>query len=370
MPEAGIIIVGGGPAGLTTAGALKKVGVESVILDRGERIGQSWEERYDRLHLHTVKAFSGLAHYPIPRAYPNYLSKNQYAHYLREYATHFHLNFISNTLVKRVRPEGSGWRIETDQQTWTGRAVVIATGPFGHPRIPELPGLPGFCGQTLHSSGYRSGSAFRGKRVLVIGAGNSGMEIAVDLMEQGAGRVALSVRSAPPVVPRDFLGVPAQVFGIVMNSLPPAVGDRVGQTFARIAFGDLSRQGFPKAAWLPFSARRTPVIDVGFVQAFKASKIAVRPGVQEFAQHEVVFDGGLREEFDAVILATGFCSGLETLLEPQGLLDDAGSPRFASGEPTAYPNLYFMGFFDSLRGFLYESNLASRRLAQRLEAII
>src|SRR5512142_2542184 len=95
MPDVDILIVGGGPAGLTTAGALKQVGLDATILDQGERVGQSWEQRYDRLHLHTVRAYSGLAHFPIPRGYPQYLSKDQYAGYLRDYAAHFHLNVVA-----------------------------------------------------------------------------------------------------------------------------------------------------------------------------------------------------------------------------------------------------------------------------------
>src|SRR5690242_17273097 len=103
MPDAKIVIVGGDPAGLSAAGALKQAGLDALILDRGERVGQSWEERYDRLHLHTVRAYSGLADYPIPRTYPRYLSKDQYAEYLRAYAAHFRLTVIPHAPVERVR---------------------------------------------------------------------------------------------------------------------------------------------------------------------------------------------------------------------------------------------------------------------------
>ncbi len=373
MPDANILIIGGGPAGLTTAGALKQVGLDSTILDSGDQIGQSWSSRYDRLHLHTVRAYSGLAYFPIPRTYPQYLSKNQYAGYLRSYAAHFELNFVPRTTVKRVRPAANGepgWLVDTASETWSARAVVIATGQFRQPICPDWPGLKDYGGKSLHSSAYRSGSLFMGQRVLIIGAGNSGMEIAVDLVEQGAAQVAVSIRSAPPVVPRDFLGTPAQVFGIWMNSLPPALSDRVGQTFSRLAFGDLSRYGLPAPGWMPFSSRRTPVIDVGFVPALKAGKVSLRPAVLAFTSAGVIYPDQREEPFDAVIFATGFRSGLDKLLETQGLLDQAGNPRFPSGAPTPCPGLYFMGFFDSLRGFLYESNLASQQLAQFIKGTV
>ncbi len=372
MAEADILIIGGGPAGLSTAGALKQIGLEATILDAGERIGQSWERRYERLHLHTVRDYSGLAHFPMPRNYPKYVSKDEYAQYLRDYAAHFDLKVASGRLVRRVRQERydghEEWAAEAGAETWRGRVVVIATGQYSRPVCPDWPGLSQFRGQTLHSADYKSGRAYKDHRVLVVGAGNSGMEIAVDLSEQGAALAAISVRCGPPVVPRDFLGTPAQVFGIVMNSLPPAFSDRVGRVLSRLALGDLGRFGLPKASWGPFSSHRTPVIDVGFAPALKAGKVGVRPAVAAFTPGGVVYADRTEEAFDAVIFATGFQTGLEDLLEPEGLIDSNGLPRFASGAPTNCAGLYFMGFFDSLRGFLYESNLASRRLAKLIKS--
>jgi putative flavoprotein involved in K+ transport len=371
MRSTEIVIVGGGPAGLTTAGALRQVGLESTILDSGERVGQSWAQRYDRLHLHTVHAYSGLAHFPIPRAYPKYLSKDQYAAYLRSYAEHFALNVIPNTRVKRIRQaemQGrSGWALEAASETWLSQVVVIATGQYNRPIYPDWPGLAQYRGAALHSSEFHTGRSFQKQRVLVIGAGNSGLEIAVDLVEQGAARVAVSMRSGPPIVPRDFLGVPAQVFGILMDAFPPPVSDQVGRILSRLALGDLQRFGLPVPGWMPFSAHRTPVIDVGFVPALKTGKISVRPAVRSFTPGGVVYQDQREEPFDAVIFATGFQTGLEELLEPKGLFDQHGIPRFASGAPTDCPGLYFMGYFDSLRGFLFESNLASKHLAREIK---
>ncbi len=372
MPDTEILIVGGGAAGLTTAGALKQAGLESIILDSGERIGQSWEQRYDRLHLHTVRAYSGLADFPIPRTHPKYLSKDQYASYLRDYVSHFDLNVVPGTRVKRVRQEKMdgrpGWELDTGSETWFARVVVIATGQHSQPISPDWPGLSQYCGETMHSSKFRTGLAFQHQRVLVIGAGNSGTEIAVDLVEQGASKVVIGVRSGPPVVPRDFLGVPAQVFGILMNSFPPALSDRVGHALSRLALGDLYRFGLPSPSWMPFASHRIPVIDVGFVSALKAGKISVRRAVRSFTSTGVIYQDNRQEPFDSVIFATGFHTGLDQLLEPEGLIDQNSNPRFPSGAPTVCPGLYFMGYFDSLRGFLYESNLASRRLAREIKA--
>lgn len=367
MPEADILIVGGGPAGLSSAGALKQAGLDPVILDGGERIGQSWESRYERLHLHTERAFSGLAYYPIPRRYPKYLSKDQYAAYLREYAAYFNLDIKPRSVVKRVRQVNGngqpGWAVEEGAQTWQARVVVIATGAFGQPVCPNWPSQVGFRGEIIHSSQYHSGSAYRNRRVLVIGAGNSGLEIAVDLAEQGASQAAVSIRSGPPIVPRDFLGVSAQMFAILMKPFPRVVSDRIAVALSRLALGDLRHYEMPAPGWLPFTAHRTPVIDVGFTTALKTGRVRLRPAVQSFTPDGVIFEDDRKEPFDAVILATGFRTGLEQILEPAGLLDEHGNPRFPSGLPTSCPGLFFMGYYDTLRGFLYESNLASRRLA-------
>lgn len=371
MADADILVVGGGPAGLTTAGALKQVGLESTILDSGTRIGQSWEQRYDRLHLHTVRAYSGLAHYPIPRAFPKYLSKDQYAGYLRDYASHFDLIFVPNTRVQRVCQDSKGWEVkDAEGETHSARVMIVASGPFSQPVTPVWPDLAKYGGRRLHSAEYRSGSSYRDQRVLVVGAGNSGMEIATDLVEQGASKVTISVRSCPPVVPRDFLGVPAQVFGIMMHPLPPAFSDRVGSYLSRIALGDLRRFGLSAPGWAPFRAHRTPVIDVGFVRALKAGMIQVRPAIESFTPGGVVYQDGREEPFDSIIFATGFRTGLADILEPVGLVDQYGIPRFPSGTRTSLPGLYFMGYFDTLRGFLYESSLASRRLAQEVRAYL
>jgi hypothetical protein len=368
--NAAIVIVGGGPAGLSAAGALKKVGLDAVILDRDDRVGGSWLRRYDRLHLHTVRRFSGLAHFPIPAAYPKYVSKNAYAEYLQEYARYFRLDIELNCTVDRIRIDDASpsdrqaYVVETARGPRRARSVVIATGMYGEAVLPAFPGLDRYRGVTAHSSRYVSGRDFAGKRVLVVGLGNTGAEIAADLVEQGASLVAVSVRTAPPVVPRDFLGTPVQVFGMALSGVPARLADRIGQNLARVALGDLTRYGLKRAEWQPFSAKRIPVIDVGFTDDLKRGRIALRPSTVRFSEGGAVYDDGREEAFDAAIFSTGYATGLDRLLRIPGLLDERAYPRFQSGAPTSQPGLYFIGFVKSHRGHLFEMNLASRRLAR------
>jgi cation diffusion facilitator CzcD-associated flavoprotein CzcO len=203
--------------------------------------------------------------------------------------------------------------------------------------------------------------------VLVVGAGNSGAEIATDLGDHGAASVAISVRTPPPIVPRDPFGMPVQRTSILLSALPAAIANRLGRATARIVIGDLTRYGMPAGAFAPYSTRRVPLIDVGFVAALKRGQLTVRPAVDRLTATGVVFAGGASEPFDAIIAATGFTTGLESLLDASGVLDEHGEPLGRSGEPTTHPGLYFNGFVHSLRGHLFEVNLASRRLAGHVE---
>lgn len=364
--KADIVVVGAGASGLSAAGALKRRGFEPVALEQDERIGGTWARRYERLHLHTIRHFSGLAHFDIPRDYPRYVPKDLYARYLERYAETLGLDVRLGERAHRVARENGGWRVETVRCAWTARAVVLATGRYRLPATPGWPGRDAFRGRLLHSSEYGSGRDFAGARVLVVGIGNSGAEIAADLAEQGAARVAIAVRTAPPIMPRDLFGfVPAQLLGLVFTPVPARrLLDRAGAVVRRLGTGDLGRYGLAGEAWGPFTARRPAVIDVGFLRQLKAGHILVRPAVERLTASGVVFAGGQEQEFDAIVAATGFTTGLGEVLElPEAIAAD-GRPRFRSGRTTPYPGLYFIGYDETTRGVLYESNRDSRRLAR------
>jgi cation diffusion facilitator CzcD-associated flavoprotein CzcO len=255
----------------------------------------------------------------------------------------------------------------TTRGDWHCRAIVIATGQYRVPILPNWAGRDIFAGDLVHSSRYSSGLSYRGKRVLVVGAGNSGTEIATDLAEQGAACVALSIRTPPPIVPRDPFGMPIQRTGIMLSFLPAKVADRFARFTARVVLGDLTRHGLRKPQWMPYSARRVPVIDVGFVKALKERKVEIRPPLARLTATGAVFADGNAESFDAIIAATGFGTGLNELLEAKEVLKESGEPVEESGEPTARPGMFFIGYTHSLRGHLFEAKLASRRLARNVE---
>jgi cation diffusion facilitator CzcD-associated flavoprotein CzcO len=369
--RARVVVVGGGAAGLSAAAALRVRGIDSTVLDRSRDIGATWDDRYERLHLHTVRRFSGLAHRGLSRDLPRYVSKAQYAAYLREYAEHFDLDVRLGVRVETVREaQPTGWQLETADGGWLCEAVVVATGHYASPRTPDWPGRSEFPGTVVHSSEYVTGRSYEGQRVLVVGIGNSGAEIAADLAECGAAWVAIAIRTPPPIVPRELLGcVPVQLLGLALTPIGlPRVVDRVGAALRRVSVGDLTRHGIGKAAWGPFTARRPAVIDVGFLEQLRGGRIEVRPAVETVDARGAVYVDGSAEVVDAVVVATGFETGLDRLLEPEGLVRSDGEPMFRSGRPTSRPGLYFVGFDETVRGHLFEANRDSRRLAKHIAA--
>ena len=156
MPETEIVIVGGGAAGLSAAGALRRRGRDPIVLDKLARVGDVWARRYDRLRLHTI--YSSLAHYPLPRTYPKYPSKDEYAAYLRAYAGHFKLKIVAGCPVHKLRMHsGAAWLVESACGTWRCRAVVIAVGQYGIPLMPSWPGRDTYRGRLSHSADYQRG---------------------------------------------------------------------------------------------------------------------------------------------------------------------------------------------------------------------
>ncbi|HST04987.1 MAG TPA: NAD(P)/FAD-dependent oxidoreductase [Chloroflexia bacterium] len=366
-----ILIIGAGAAGLSTAGALKKIGLAATVLERDTSIGGTWARRYDRLRLHTIRQLSGLAHLPLPRRYPRYVARDQFVRYLQHYATKLDLNIITGCKVQRVMPPdgtdgamGYSWRVETDRGIWYSQVVVLATGQYSVPRLPSWPGREAFAGQFIHSSEYRNGRAWAGKRALVIGVGNSGAEIATDLADAGASYVAVSIRTPPFLTRRQTYGLPVQLLSFPMGWLPPRVADKVARSIMRLAFGDMSKHGLMAPGYSPYQDQRVPLIDVGFAAAVKQGRVAVRPDIVSFTPTGAIFNNGHAEAFDLVVAATGFSSGLERLVPIAGLLAEDAYPDSPSGEPTSQPGLYFIGFTHSLHGHLYEANRASRRLAK------
>jgi putative flavoprotein involved in K+ transport len=364
-----IAIVGGGSAGLATAALLRRSGFEPLVLEAGPEAGAAWRNRYDRLHLHTPRLLSGLPGRRIPRRYGRWVGRDDLLEYFRDYAELERLELRTGVRVERLEREDDGWRLETSDGPLLARAAVVATGYNGAPWLPDWPGRDAFAGELLHSSEYRQPAPFRGRDVLVVGAGNSGAEIATDVAEGGAGRTRLSVRTPPQIVRRATAGVPAQLIGMGIRKLPPDWVDPISKGLRRAAIPDLAEYGLPRPELGLRSAfiatGTTPILDVGIVRAVRRRRVEIVAAVEALDGGDVLLADGTRLTPDAVIAATGFRAGIEPLVGHLGVLGPRGLPLKTDGEP-ALPGLWFVGFVPTLGGQLREGSNAARKVAAAL----
>lgn len=367
------MVVGAGPGGLAVAACLQRRGIGGVLLERRESIGASWRDRYDRLHLHTPRVQSHLPGYRIPRRYGRWVSRDDMVAYLEAYARHHRIVPRFGVEVGRVEPTGSRWHLQTSEGGLEGDAVVLATGYNAVPQVPDWPGLADYGGYWLHASAYRSGADHAGRDVLVVGTGNTGAEIAVDLVEQGARRVRLAVRTPPHIIPRTVAGIPTTLIGISNQFLPPRLVDPGNALVQRLTIGDLSAFGLPRPDdGLVARFRATdvvPIIDVGLVEQLRRGRIEPVPAVVGFDEHAVHLADGTRLQVDVLIAATGYRTGLEGLVGHLGVLDEHGRPAVAPGRShTRAARLYYVGLRNPLIGLLNSIRLDAQRVARAVAA--
>ena len=367
MSEA--LIVGAGPAGLATAQALRSRGIPFAILEREQTLAPAWQRHYERLHLHTAKRFSSLPGMPFPDEAPTYPSRRQVIEYLNAYAERFELRPRLGVEVQRLHSEGTSWRVVTNEGEMRASNVVLATGLNAVPMQPRWPGMDEYRGELLHSSAYRNAARWVGRRVLVVGAGNSGAEIALDLAEHGV-RAELCVRGKLHVTLRDTLGMPTPLPTILLTKLPLPVADAIARATLRLKVGDLSRWGIESPEYGPIRGileqGRVPLIDVGTLERIKQGDIVVRKAIERFHPDGVAFIDGSRIACDAVILATGYRSGLERLIDRAEELVDARG-RALHGGITPRTGLYLVGYATPATGLLREIGFSARRVAQHIE---
>ena len=362
------LIIGAGPAGLAVAACLKKRGASFVILERATKVGASWRHHYDRLHLHTVKNHSALPYLDFPADTPRYPSRDQVIAYLEQYASHFGLIPQFGEDVDGVTACNQGWITTTKHRVYRSNQVIVATGYNSIPNVPTWPGQESFRSRILHSSEYRNGNSFCGQSVLVIGFGNSGGEIALDLHEHGA-HVTMSVRGTVNVVPREILHLSIVTVSIALSRLPARVADALAAPLLRLTIGNLSKLGFRKAASGPITqiktSSRVPLIDIGTIDLVRAGQIEIRGGVRSMSEARVTFDDGSSPHFDAIVLATGYRPGIEHFPQRRNdvcVKDKTHGKTRVIGDA----GLYFCGFFVSPTGMLRDIAMEARWIADHI----
>jgi putative flavoprotein involved in K+ transport len=370
-PEHPVAIVGAGPAGLATAGALRTAGIDALVLERADDLGASWRGHYERLHLHTVRWLSGLPGFPIPASEGPWVSRDGVVRYLEAYAARHRIEIRTGFEVTGIERAGAGWLIAASDSQLRAAEVVVATGYNHTPKLPDWPGLEGFTGELIHAAEYRNGEPYTGRDVLVVGAGNTGAEIAVDLVEHGARRVRLAFRTPPHIVRRSLA---TQVSSVLFRYAPTAIADPVGKLVRRLTVPDLSGRGLPApghgSPGIYTRAKRgeIPILDVGLIDAVQAGQVEPVRAVTAFDRATVKLADGSAIEPEAVIVATGYVRGLKPLLGGLGVLAADGRPAVhgAATHPAA-PGMRFIGYTNPISGMFREIGIDARRIARAIK---
>jgi hypothetical protein len=307
-------IVGAGPGGLAAARAFKNLGLSIDVFERHDAVGGIWDRAnpgtpmYESAHFISSRDKSAYHGFKMPATYPDYPNHRQILEYLRAFATAYGLDehVRLSTSVERAAWDGSHWQVTTsDGHTRAYLTLTCANGTQWHPSMPELPGTDSFTGQIMHSNAYNEGAQLAGKRVLVVGAGNSGVDIACDAA-RFARSASISVRRGYFLIPKHIFGMPADAFADSGPHLPMKVAQRIFPPLLKIIMGDPTKHGWPAPDHKLFETH--PIVNDQILHHLRHGDLTVRPVIASFSNEDVVFMNGTREPFDLVILATGYAT--------------------------------------------------------------
>ena len=349
MAEHDVVVVGAGQGGVASALALKDRGVAALVVDESAQVASRWQARYDRLRLNSSRPTSHLPGRPYPKGTPMFPTRDQVVEHIQGCARDAGLDLLLGTRVQRLSRTNGSWTVESGKGDIDARQVVLATGYENEPLVPEWNGRESFAGELIHSAEYRNADRFRSRRVLVVGPGCSGMEIAHDVATGGAAKVWLAVRTPPTIISRQGPGgLPGEWIGTLLLNFPTRFGNAFARFGSRQDFGDLSAYGLPvpeEGLMTRFRRDGTvpSIVDKDVIEAVKEGKVEVVGAVESLDSAGVILTGGRRLEPDAIICATGYRRALEPLVGHLGVLDDRGRPAVVAPKPAA-PGLRFVGY--------------------------
>ncbi len=361
-----MIVIGAGPAGLATSYHLHRRGIEHVVLERGADVANTWANLYDSLRLHTGRHLSALPGMPFPRGTSMFVSREEFVAYLHRYAERFALPVLVNQNVVDASREDDRWIVSTENGgRFESQALVVATGIVSNPRIPLLPGQENFRGEIFHSVHYRNAAPFIGKRVLVVGVGNSGAEIASELGRAGID-VTISVRSGANVVPLQILGAPIQYLGYLVRKLPRIVQTPIVGGIRKLTELRRGISPIPRASLGPLEA--IPVIGFHLVDAIRDGVVNLRGGLDRLGENRVRFVDGSEQPFDVILLATGFKAALGFFRDAVDVDTKGFALRSDRVSSSGARKLFFVGQNYDANGGLLNIRIDSELAAERVQS--
>lgn len=378
-PGQRVCVIGAGCSGVTTAKALAERGVPFDCFEKGSALGGNWRfgndngqsAAYHSLHINSSKWNMQFSDFPMPEDFPDFGHHSDVLRYFESYAEHFGVTrrIQFGTEVVRVEQAGGGgaggpeWHVtvrDRDGREETRRygAVAVCNGHHWDTRLPEFPGS--FDGETIHSHEYRRPEPYGGQRVLVVGIGNSAVDIAVDLSRTA--RVTLSTRSGAWIVPKYLLGKPADQWSDrTGEKLPLWMRERIYKLLIYLTVGDQTRYGMPKPAHGLTAAHPTTTQEL--LSYVGHGRVKVKPNIRELAGGEVVFDDGTRAPFDAIIYATGYHVTFPFLPREVFEVQDNRVALYRRVVDPGVPGLYFVGLIQPIGSIISLAELQGKWIA-------
>jgi putative flavoprotein involved in K+ transport len=332
-----VVVIGAGPSGLAVARELgHRHRISALVVEKAAAPAVSWRNRYDNFRLNTNGFMSHLPGQRIPLTAGRWPTKEDMVRYFDRYVQLQNINLQLECEVNGIGRAAGGWLVDTSSGEIRTSAVVLATGKYHTPVVPPWPGLAGFDGMLVHSGDFRNAWPYRGRDVLVVGAGNSAADISVQLANGGARKVWLAVRTPPHLVRRAIGPIPSDIFLELFARVPARVVDPVIARLNRLLFGDLSVYGFgrpPLGLKATVEQRgRIPTLADELVDAVRAGRVEVVAAVSAIKSGRVILGDGTAVTPEVIVAATGFGPDLDDLVGHLGVLDEHGDPHggFAS----------------------------------------
>jgi putative flavoprotein involved in K+ transport len=369
-----VVVIGAGPSGLAVARELRhRHGISALVVDKAAAPAVSWRNRYDNFRLNTNGFLSHLPGQRIPLTAGRWPTKEDMVRYFDRYVRQQDISLALECEVNHIDRSANGWLIDTASGEIRTPAVVLATGKYRTPVVPPWPGLTQFTGELVHSGDFRNAWPFAGRDVLVVGAGNSAADIAVQLAQDRARKVWLAVRTPPHLVRRAIGPVPSDIFLELFARVPARLVDPVIGQLNRLLFGDLSVYGFhrpPMGLKATVEQRgRIPTLADELVDAVRSGRVEVVAAVAAVESNRVILADGTAVKPEVIVAATGFSTDLDGLVGHLGVLDEDGDPRggFASD---LGDGMFAIGYGIPPNGPLRAIRLAATPLAGQVAAYL
>ncbi|PON99871.1 Flavin monooxygenase-like enzyme [Trema orientale] len=374
--HAPVIIIGAGTSGLAAGACLRTLSIPFIILEREDCFASLWQKyAYDRLKIHLKKQICQLPHAPFPAWYPDYVPRELFIQYLGDYVSRFQLgpSILYGRAVERASYDDvvpGKWAVRASSgEVWAARFLVVASGETAHPHTPRVDGLDRFGGKVLHSTQYKSGEEFRNDAVLVVGSGNSGMEVSLDLANHGA-KTSIIVRSPVHILTKEIM----YWSGLLLKYVPFKVAETLAVILSKLVFGNMSKYGIIRPSEGPFTMKlkygKFPIIDVGTCKKIKAGEIQVLTAEIERIKgnNEVLLKNGKSYHFDSIIFCTGFKRSTNLWLKDDSMLNEDGfAKQIGPNHWKGKNGLYCVGL--ARRGF-YGAGIEAQNVANDIKSLL